>query len=207
MGRRSVHTAEQLREHILLAATELIATSGLSSLSAREIARRIGYSAGTIYNVFEHLDDLILTIEGRMLDDLAAKLDALPATSDARHSVLQLAETYIAFTHDNPKLWNLLFEHHLPASRQVPPEYQAKLEGLLKRIEAALAPLVKTSDENELRRRARVLWAGVHGITSLSTADKLASVTTESAAPLVRDLVETYLDGLAGSREAADQRS
>ena len=46
-------------------------------------------------------------------------------------------------------------------------------------------------------RAARVLWAGVHGITSLSTADKLSVVTTESANRLVDDLVRTYLAGLA----------
>lgn len=200
MGRRSVHTADELREHILTAATDLIASSGLKGLSAREIARRIGYSAGTIYNVFENLDDLILTIEGRMLDELAAKLDGLPDDSDPRERVLRFAETYIAYTHANPRLWNLLFEHHLPADRHVPSEYQMKLEGLLKRIEAALAPLLQHADEAEVRRRARVLWAGVHGITSLSTADKLSSITSDSAAPLVRDLVETYLEGLKSGR-------
>jgi hypothetical protein len=42
-----------------------------------------------------------------------------------------------------------------------------------------------------------VLWAGVHGITSLSTADKLSVVTTESANRLIDDLVGTYLAGLA----------
>ncbi len=51
-----------------------------------------------------------------------------------------------------------------------------------------------------------MLWAGVHGITSLSTADKLSVVTTESANRLVDDLVTTYLAGLAtgaGPREPA----
>jgi AcrR family transcriptional regulator len=196
MGRRSVHTPDELREHILQAATELIATGGLAGLSAREVARRIGYSAGTIYNVFDNLDDLILTIEGRMLDALDEKLDALPATGNPRENVLQLAQAYLAFTHDNPKLWNLLFEHHLPPGTDVPPAYRAKLEGLLARIEKAMTPLFADTAESERKRAARVLWAGVHGITSLSTADKLSNVSTESAWPLIKDMVETYLNGL-----------
>mgnify|MGYP000901120258 CR=1 FL=1 len=196
MGRGSVHTPDELREHILQAATELIATGGLAGLSAREVARRIGYSAGTIYNVFDNLDDLILTIEGRMLDALDEKLDALPATGNPRENVLQLAQAYLAFTHDNPKLWNLLFEHHLPPGTDVPPAYRAKLEGLLARIEKAMTPLFADTAESERKRAARVLWAGVHGITSLSTADKLSNVSTESAWPLIKDMVETYLNGL-----------
>ena len=58
MGRRSSHTAEELRELILDASTALISEGGLASLSAREVARRIGYSPGTLYNVFENLDDV-----------------------------------------------------------------------------------------------------------------------------------------------------
>lgn len=200
MGRRSVHTPEELREHILSAATALITSSGLAGLSAREVARRIGYSAGTIYNVFQNLDDLILTIEARMLDDLDCALDAIPKGGDPHEYLLRIAEAYLRFTHNNPRCWNLLFEHHLPDGVDVPASYREKLEGLLGRIEGALAPLGQFSDAADLKRSARVLWAGVHGITSLSTADKLSSVTAEAAWPLVRDLVETYLAGLAAQR-------
>ena len=197
MGRRSVHTADELRELILQASTELIESHGLAGLSAREIARRIDYSPGTLYNVFENLDDLVLTIEGRLLDRLSAALaDVAAASADPRERVLRLASAYLKFTHGNPKLWNLLFEHHLPPERDVPPWYQQKLEGLLSRVEEALAPLIGAGDPQALKRAARVLWAGVHGITSLSTADKLSIVSTEAAGALVEDLVRTYLAGL-----------
>jgi len=52
MGRRSTHTPQQLRELILDAAQDIIQVQGLAGLSAREIARRIEYSPGTIYNMF-----------------------------------------------------------------------------------------------------------------------------------------------------------
>lgn len=196
MGRRSVHTPEELREHIVKAATELITTQGLAGLSAREIARRIGYSPGTIYNVFVNLDDLVLTIEERMLDELDKALKDLPPKQDPREHMLQLAEAYLRFTHQDPRRWNLLFEHHLPASVDVPTAYRAKLDGLLAYIEDALRPLASSATDEELQRHSRVLWASVHGITSLSTADKLSSITVDSAWPLVKDLIETYITGL-----------
>ena len=74
MGRRSTHTPEQLRQLILDAAQSIIETNGLAGLSAREIARRIGYSPGTIYNVFQNLDDVVLHIEARVLDALDERL-------------------------------------------------------------------------------------------------------------------------------------
>lgn len=205
MGRRSVHTADELRELILDASTELIEANGLAGLSAREIARRIGYSPGTLYNVFENLDDLILTIEGRLLDRLDLALGEVPVSGNAAQSVQRLAQAYLQFTHKNPRLWNLLFEHHLPPGRDVPPWYQTKLEGLLARVEDALAPLLNDVDPQSRRRAARVLWAGVHGITSLATTDKLSIVSSEAAPALVDDLVATYLKGLTEKQgELAD---
>lgn len=199
MGRRSSHTADELRELILAASTELISDGGLQGLSAREVARRIGYSPGTLYNVFENLDDLVLNIEGRLIDGLTAELDTVPTNGEPADRVLALGRAYLRFTTAHPKLWNLLFEHHLPAGREIPGWYQLKLDGLMKRVEDALEPLMAGRGPDELRRSASVLWAGVHGITSLATADKLSVVTSESAAHLVDQLVGTYLKGLQAS--------
>ena len=198
MGRRSIHTPEQLRQLILDAAAAIIEAHGLAGLSAREIARRIGYSPGTIYNMFENLDDVVLNVEGRVLDQLDERLVAeLSKGGDQKALVQQLAQTYLAFTHERPKLWNLLFEHYMPAGTDTPPWYQEKLERLMGRVETAVAPLYPPDAVLERQRAARVLWAGVHGITSLSTANKLSNVTSEAAASLVTDLVSNYLAGAA----------
>lgn len=204
MGRRSVHTADELRELILDASTELIEAHGLAGLSAREIARRIGYSPGTLYNIFENLDDLVLTIEGRLLDRLSLVLGEVDTSVNPANAVLRLAQAYLRFTHENPKLWNLLFEHHFPPGKEIPSWYQQKLENLMTRVEQTLSPLMVGADAETVRRSARVLWAGVHGITSLSTADKLSIVTVDAAPQLVDDLVTTYLNGLTQKHQTVD---
>ena len=40
---------------------------------------------------------------------------------------------YLDFAAKNPKLWNLLFEHHIPASQAVPDWYRQKLDALMGR--------------------------------------------------------------------------
>jgi AcrR family transcriptional regulator len=196
MGRRSTHTPEQLRQLILDAAQTIIETNGLAGLSAREIARRIGYSPGTIYNMFQNLDDVVLHVEARVLDALDQRIAAALDDGVPEDKVVRLAETYLAFTSEKPKLWNLLYEHYMPGGADTPSWYQQKLELLMTRVESALAPLFPDDAGQARQRAARVLWAGVHGITSLSTANKLSNVTTEAAAILVRDLVHNYLAGL-----------
>jgi len=204
MGRRSIHTPEQLRQLILDAAAAIIEANGLAGLSAREIARRIGYSPGTIYNMFENLDDVVLNVEGRVLDALDERLAAeLAKGGDQTTLVMRLAQAYLSFTHERPKLWNLLFEHYMPGGTDTPPWYQEKLERLMSRVEAAVAPIYPPDAVLERQRAARVLWAGVHGITSLSTANKLANVTTEAAALLVGDLITNYLAGVKANTAGA----
>jgi AcrR family transcriptional regulator len=202
MGRRSTHTQQQLRDLILDAAQDIIEVEGLAGLSAREIARRIAYSPGTIYNMYDNLDDVVLHLEARVLDALETRLAGALGSASGPEALPALARAYLGFTQERPKLWNLLFEHHLPAGTELPVWYQAKLEGLLARVEEALAPLFDEARTADRQRAARVLWAGVHGITSLATADKLSIVTSETASRLIEDLVSTYLRGLQAAPPA-----
>ena len=205
MGRRSQHSPETLRRMIIEAAEAIVSEGGLALLSAREIAKRIEYSPGTLYNVFDNLDDVIVTVEGRVLDRLTRRLEEV-ATSQARQSpqdrLLELALAYLAFTHENPRVWNLLFEHRLPDGQELPEWYMAKLTGLLSQIEATLAPFFSPEQAVARARSARVLWAAVHGITSLSTSGKLSIITSQAAAELTEDLVRTYITGLQDSRRS-----
>ena len=141
----------------------------------------------------------------RILDGLDNRLTGLPYEGSPDERVLALARAYLAFTIERPRLWNLLFEHHLPPAVQVPAWYQQKLDQLLERVEVVIRPLVHNDDALSAKRAARVLWAGVHGITSLATTDKLSSVTSDDAQALVDDLVRNYLAGLEQHTDS-DQR-
>ncbi len=201
MGRRSSHKPDELRELIIKTATQLLKSEGLAGLTARDLAGSIGYSPGTLYNVFDDLDDLILVIEGRLLDDLAQRLKDVPPSHDPVERVCQLAAAYLAFTHDNPKLWGLLFEHRMPSDWDMPPAYKAKLEIPLAILENSLIPIIGNANQERLSCTARVLWASVHGITSLSTSDKLSTITNDSADVLITTLVRTFLAGLSHGLE------
>src|SRR5262245_56117457 len=137
MGRRSSHTPQRIRELILDSAQEIIEAQGLAGLSAREIARRIGYSPGTIYNMFENLDDVVLNVELRVLDALDRRLSDAQQGNDgagANDSLIRIVRAYLAFTQEKPRLWNLLFEHHMPHGAELPAWYRQKLEGLTAQI-------------------------------------------------------------------------
>ena len=91
MARRSAHSPEELRQLILAAAQSIIERDGLVGLSAREIARTIGYSPGTLYNIFENIDDVLLTLQTQMLARVIDVMNAVPKTSPPNQMIADLA--------------------------------------------------------------------------------------------------------------------
>lgn len=170
----------------------------MAGISAREIARRIGYSPGTLYNLFDSLDDLVLQVEALLLDTLDRRLAEIPNDSSPDAPLNRIAQAYLSFSQEHPKLWNLISQHEIAPDMAAPSWYTERLERLLNRIEDALALQMPENGENaeSLKRSALVLWAGLHGLTSLSTTDKLSSIASNSVDVLVNDLVNTYLAGL-----------
>ena len=199
MGRRSDHTREELYELALDAAERIIEAEGLKSLAVRRVAGEIGYSHGTLYNVFADLDDLIINLNGRTLDALYEALKDIPVEGEPAAALMRLSEGYIAFIRRHRNLWSLLFEHHLPDGRELPEWHGEKILHLLKLVETALAPLFPTGKEKARVHSARVLWSSLDGICSLEGSRKLAQ--HESVEALARSLVLNYVEGLSNAAQ------
>ena len=200
MARRNDHTREELAEMILTAARDIVRVDGFQALTARAVASRIGYSAGTLYNLFGNLSEIILRMNADTLDRLLAAVRGIPEGVDPERELLAMADAYILFTDEDAPLWNALFEYRLPAGETMPDWYLDRIENLFLIPEAALAPLFGPDEGESRRKSARVLWSGVHGIRSLASTGKLGVVASETVADMTRDLVRTYLAGLTAQR-------
>ena len=97
MGRRSVHSPEELRQLILDASQTIVERNGITGLSAREIARMIGYSPGTLYNIFENLDDVLLTLQVQLMGRTVEHLKRVPHRTGRRKEHRSLAQAYVDF--------------------------------------------------------------------------------------------------------------
>lgn len=194
MGRRSDHSRDELFAMALKAARDIAEEEGLRGLTTRRIAREIGYTVGTLYNVFENLDDLIVHLNGTTLDALYEACSEARLDDEPEAAVRVLAESYIRFIREHPKRWSILFEHRLPDGTELPEWYHEKIGRLLGLLEEALAPLFPSGQEAIKHHSARVLWSSLYGICSLESRDKL--VKTESAETLSESLISNYVAGL-----------
>lgn len=130
-GRRSDHTREQLRTLLATEGCTLLSEKGLSGFSARELARRIGYSVTTVIAAHGGQDGLIAAINTHSFDMWTQALqEALMNEPDDR--IRALVEAYFDFAERHPLLWRSIYEHRLPDG--VPTADQAERRGRLTRI-------------------------------------------------------------------------
>ena len=179
---------------MLAAARGVAANEGPEAITARRIAGEIGYSPGTIYQLFDNLDALIVALKSLVLAEILERLDAVTLSGKAEADVLALVEAYLAYERDEPSLWRTLFDHGLPGGSAFPGTFSERIADGLMRVERALEPL----GLNDARRAtaARTLWAGLHGIISLARTNVLARGGPDGAEDLARHFAATYLRGL-----------
>jgi AcrR family transcriptional regulator len=164
MARRNDHSREEIRQMALTVAETILSKEGHKALSARKVAKAIGYTVGTLYLVFENLDDLVLQIDARTLDALYEWLRARRASdAGAQECLVALSEAYIAYAETETARWNLLFEYIAEQGNELPAWYQAKLNRVFGLVEAALAPLAGHRTKHEIEQAARVLWPACTG--------------------------------------------
>ncbi len=184
MGRRSDHTPEELRELLIANGHGLLAERGFAQFSAREAARRAGYSVGTIYNVFGSLDSFLIAINSRTFRMWSDWLeDALRAEAGEGMARLEaLVRAYFAFADANRNAWMAIYDHRIDRSTAIAKEDEAAREALTSIVDREVAATLGAADEAGVRRLVRSLIATVHGHCALWLSGSYALMQEEDPA-------------------------
>jgi AcrR family transcriptional regulator len=162
MGRRSDHSRAELKAMILAEGHRHMAQVGYAHFSAREVAKRIGYSIGTIYNVFGTLDALILAINGETLDQWRAYLIS-QLEGQAEDRLARAVEAYFAFAISHRNIWSAIYEFRLSEGLSPPSDYADKVRAITEVVDAEIAAALPQTRRNEAAGLTRSLLASVHG--------------------------------------------
>lgn len=196
MGRRSDHSRDELLKLAVDAAEKIITAEGVKGLTARRVAKEIGYSVGTIYNLFDDLDALSLHVKARTLDALYDHITVSINGDDVRRDCLALNRAYFAFLTNNPKSWGSILDRVAPDGTPLPDWYLEKVARPFSVVEQALAPLFKGQNYEAVEYAAHTLWCGVHGIAVLGMENSLTAMGNKDAEKMAEFLITTFLDGL-----------
>jgi AcrR family transcriptional regulator len=164
-----------------------MAEVGFARFSAREVAKGIGYSIGTLYNVFGSFDGLVLAINARTLSLWAAHLrERLARPGEDR--IATLVHGYFDFAADNYNTWAALYDHRLPGGEAAPDWYQALAADLVGIVAGEIAAALPAEAQNKAPPLARSLIATVHGhcMFALNRTFRLLGETAPVEAALAR---------------------
>jgi len=205
MARRSDHTRDELRELILKTSSEIIKQEGYAGLTARKLAKEIGYTPGTIYNLFDSMPHLYLVINGQTLDLLYETLSSPACQDDSKtpaQNMKQMAGLYKDFAQEHHEHWLLLYNYRFPQDMELPSWYIEKIARLFEPLEALLRPFYSDRDSHKRQMAARILWSSVHGIFALEETGKISLVTDQnSLSDMTGYLIDNFIAGI--EREAS----
>lgn len=163
MGRRSDHGREELESLILDNGRQVMAESGYARFSAREVAKRIGYSVGTVMHVFGNVDRLVMEINARTFRLWSEWLEERLGGAEGRARIIVLVQGYFDFAQTHRNLWSAIYEHRVPEGIEMPETLAAermRLTGVIAREVATVLPATEAANAAEL---ASSLIATVHG--------------------------------------------
>jgi len=193
MARRSDHSRDELREMAVNAGQEIIKNEGFSNFSARKVARNIGYTIGTIYNIFESHDDFILHINIITLREMCGFI-AENTTETGEDAIKQMVSSYIKFAQNDYNRWSALFEHVMPNNTPLPDWYDEEVKKIFLLVGSHFMAI--TNDAEAAQMASRTIWASVHGICQLGMTGKLDIIGAQSIQELTDSLIENYLKGI-----------
>jgi len=201
MARRSDHTREELKELALKSAEDLLNDKFASELSTRQIATKMGYTVGTLYQIFKNLPDLLLHVNARTLKILYDDCQKLSISKDDYPSnIFAYAKVYLEFAHSHPKLWELIFDNSILGDKSLndddlPDWYLNQVNSLFSLIETQLKAIQPELSDLEITKATRVLWSSVHGICTLSINNNLFANSACTSEELIQSLITHFIRG------------
>lgn len=164
---------QQLRTLIMDAARQLFVARGVDAVTMREIAKRIGYSATSIYLHFADKEALIRAVCDTDFLALAEALKSNLMINDPVERLLAFGRGYAQFALNYPNHYRMMFmTEHSPCDatnsciQQNNAEQDAYFQ--LKTVvnDVYLAGRFK-KDLNDADLIAQTVWAGMHGVCAL----------------------------------------
>jgi AcrR family transcriptional regulator len=164
---------QQLRTLIIDAARHLFVTHGVEAVTMREVAKRIGYSATSIYLHFADKESLIRAVCDSDMLVLAQAQHEIMAIPDPLDRLLALGMGYAKFALSHPNHYRLLFMTPHPAYcptqsgiQQNNPEQDAYYQ-LKSVVDYAHQAGIFKPEYDDVELIAQTIWAGMHGVCAL----------------------------------------
>jgi AcrR family transcriptional regulator len=157
------------REHIIDVSRTIIEEEGVEQLTIRKIAERVNRTQPAVYQHFSSKDEILAAV---VVEGFAALFERLNrATRGGKPSLSALANAYVRFGLERPRLYDVMFvappviTFADPAATPIPAQKGFKI------IAMAVAECgVRVA---EVESVTEAVWAALHGLVMLSITKRL----------------------------------
>ncbi|MDO5641505.1 MAG: TetR/AcrR family transcriptional regulator [Paracoccus sp. (in: a-proteobacteria)] len=191
---RTRRSRDELRQATLDAARQIIREEGPEALTARRLARAVGYTPGTIYNLFDSLPDVLWQVNRTHFAHIADLFSDLPG-NDPKARLRALAARYLDLVEAEPTLFRALFEGPR-RSESFPDWYMERINGLLDQAAQEISAIAPAMPRPIAGREAAAMFAAIHGLAHLRASGRLDMLTDASAQDLADGLIMRLLRDL-----------
>lgn len=177
MGRKPMTPDQRakMRARILDAARDRFLAEGLSGLSMRGIASKVGVSSMTLYLYYESRQDIVRHIVAEGFRLLNEALTGHESVRDPVDRIQKMSDAYVTFALEQPKYYAAMFLIPFEEGDETTKAMLAEpAAGAVKQFERAFAETSKAP--GEARKRAAALWASLHGLAMLAVGGHLQAI-------------------------------
>jgi AcrR family transcriptional regulator len=170
IAERRVRDREARRRLITATARTLAEREGWDAVTTRRLSTEIEYSQPVLYKHFASMEDIVDAVALEGFAELAEVLSAARRDGGPPEGGLRrVAHAFSSFATDNPALYDAMFTR-ATRLRFGAEDTPAPLTAAFTEIREAVAAVVTGQDVDTL---TEVLWAALHGLTTLGRGDRL----------------------------------
>ena len=206
--------AAEIRKKLIDITVGLMDKGGIEAVKARPLAKEVGISVGTIYNMFGSIDGLVQEANAQILEQFATvalsaiadKQDEwtqgqtsgkLDTASSMRARLLTIAESYMKFVEQNESRWQAMLAYNQTRSVDILSETYDQQQGdLFKWLGSTIENTELGATDEKRRMVARMLWSSVHGIVVLNYIGQANEESRAYTWEQIETFVETFVQGV-----------
>jgi AcrR family transcriptional regulator len=158
------------RQLIIATARALAEREGWDAVTTRRLSTEIEYSQPVLYKHFASMEDIVEAVALEGFGELAETLTTARGDAERPQETLsRVAHAYSSFAADNPVLYDAMFTR-ATRLRFGAEDTPVQLRAAFAALREAVATVAGRRDVDTF---TEVLWAALHGLTTLGRSDRL----------------------------------
>ncbi|MDJ1017582.1 MAG: TetR/AcrR family transcriptional regulator [Paracoccaceae bacterium] len=176
----------------LESARAIVVKDGIFRLSGRKVTSRMGYTIGTLYQLFDSMDDLVERMNAETLSDLYDFCLEGAERDQVSEKLRAFGLLFTEFVNERPNEWDAVMTYQYRDGHKASEAYNTEIFRLFGLMKDATRHLYAEDDNARHSADMAVLWASLTGILGVARSER--QVGGLSLDQMLDQLIRLYLD-------------